>query len=33
MAENAQHIIARIGETDQLYLSQNTPELSFYDAN
>ncbi|WP_326519257.1 hypothetical protein [Acinetobacter sp. CAAS 2-6] len=28
MAENAQHIIARIGETDQLYLSQNTPELS-----
>jgi len=28
MLENTQHIIARIGETDQLYLTNNTPELS-----
>ncbi len=28
MLENTQQIIARIGETDQLYLNNNTPELS-----
>lgn len=28
MLENAKHIITRIGETDQLYLSDNTPELA-----
>jgi len=28
MAEQTKHVIARIGETDQLYLIQNTPELA-----
>lgn len=28
MFENTKQIIARIGETDQLYLQENTPELS-----
>lgn len=28
MFENTKQIIARIGETDQLYLQQNTPELA-----
>lgn len=28
MSENTKQIIARIGETDQLYLQENTPELA-----
>ncbi|OTG67078.1 hypothetical protein [Acinetobacter silvestris] len=28
MFENTQQVIARIGETDQLYLTNNTPELA-----
>ena len=28
MLKNTKHIVARIGETDQLYLENNTPELA-----
>lgn len=28
MAEDSKHIVSRIGETDQLYLAGNSPELS-----
>lgn len=28
MFDNTKHVISRIGETDQLYLSNNTPELA-----
>lgn len=28
MSNETQHIIARLGETDQLYLNENTPELA-----
>lgn len=33
MLKNTQHVIARIGETDQLYLKNNTPELALERAN
>lgn len=33
MLKNTKHVIARIGETDQLYLENNTPELALERAN
>ena len=28
MSNETKHVVNRIGETDQLYLSENTPELA-----